>query len=86
MCNVVCCGGTWVRPVIVLLKQDIINICPLSCDVILRFFRMSVLSFVAPFSKKSVSTTPLEFRNAVNITFSAEALVVNLSGHYDLLW
>ena len=55
----------------------------------LRFFRFSIQSYkltVAPFSRKSVSKTYLEFQNTANMTFPAEALVLNFFGAGDSLW
>ena len=55
----------------------------------LRFFKFSIQSSkltLAPFSRKSVSKTHLGFQNTVNITFPAEALILNFFGAGDSLW
>jgi hypothetical protein len=70
------CGRTCAKPGIVLLMQDAINFCPLPCDAFLRLFRLLIQCSkftVAPLPRKSVSTTPSEFQNTANLTFSAEA-------------
>jgi hypothetical protein len=83
------CGGTCVRPGLVLLKQDVIIFWPLPRDALFETFRVLIKCSeftVAPFSRKSMSTTPSEFQNTVNMTFPAEALVLNFFGAGDPFW
>jgi hypothetical protein len=72
-----------VRHGIVFLKKDVIKFCPLPHYVfLLDFFgfQYSAEFTVAPFSTKSVSTTPSQFQNTDNMTFPAQALDLNFFG------
>ena len=73
------------RPGKVLLMQGLL---PLPQDAIFYFlgFQYSILSSLQRlFSRKSVSTTPPEFYNAVNMTFAGEVLVLNIFDACDPL-
>jgi len=83
------CGSTCARPSIVLLKQDIINFCPLPCDVFLRLFRLSIQRSkftVVPFPQEVSKHNTFRVPEYSQLDFSSRSLVFNFSGAGDPSW